>query len=536
MVQACAAGAAATVPGALERCTMRANHRPNGIRTSYAADDVRRVGDDAPAVVAIRRLFYQIYPALLLRFGRGWLRGPAGDHRPAGPFQWLGVTGIWLSPITVSPNADWGYDVADYCAVQPGLGTMEDLRPPWLPRRMRGGSGCFWTSFRTTPAISTPGSSTHAPRCPPPNAIGMCGPNPDPTALPRHRGEQLLRAAWTLDPITAQYYLQDHLPPSNRISTGGTRGPGGVRRHLPVLVRPWRGRIPDRRVQRHRQGRAAAGQSAGGRDRRPRLQLFGQRPVYNANRPEVHDVIRRWRRVADAYDGSRVLIGETPVKIEALVGYYGDGSDELHLAFNFPFLTAPLDADAMLGVVGDTLSTAAPRSVAGVDGVQSRHVAAGLAVGGQRRARKIRVALLMLVRPPGDARAVSGGRDRAGGDSPVPQEEIPRPTRGSCTGLRMPGAMRRAHRCSGANAPGGGFTDPGTRPAAAPGPTARCNVQDEWSDPASVLRRHPSALISLRGRTPELQTGGYEAVAAPSGVWAWRRGGSHPRRVESDRG
>ena len=31
-------------------------------------------------------------------------------------------------------------------------------------------------------------------------------------------------------------------------------------------------------------------------------QMFGQRSVYNANRPEVHEVIRRWRRLADAYD------------------------------------------------------------------------------------------------------------------------------------------------------------------------------------------------------------------------------------------
>ena len=38
--------------------------------------------------------------------------------------QWLGVDAIWLSPITVSPNADWGYDVADYCAVQPEMGTL----------------------------------------------------------------------------------------------------------------------------------------------------------------------------------------------------------------------------------------------------------------------------------------------------------------------------------------------------------------------------------------------------------------------------
>src|SRR5256885_13020346 len=38
--------------------------------------------------------------------------------------QWLGVDAIWLNPITVSPDADVGYDVADYCAVQPVFGDL----------------------------------------------------------------------------------------------------------------------------------------------------------------------------------------------------------------------------------------------------------------------------------------------------------------------------------------------------------------------------------------------------------------------------
>src|SRR5260370_7942696 len=44
--------------------------------------------------------------------------------------QWLGVDAIWLNPITVSRDADFGYDVADYCAVQPvfgDLGTADEL-------------------------------------------------------------------------------------------------------------------------------------------------------------------------------------------------------------------------------------------------------------------------------------------------------------------------------------------------------------------------------------------------------------------------
>jgi glycosidase len=70
------------------------------------------------------------------------------------------------------------------------------------------------------------------------------------------------------------------------------------------------------------------------------------------NRPEVHDVLRRWRGVADAQDPPRVLVGETYVlDLDSLMPYYGQGEDELHLAFNFLFVHAPLEADALRTIV-----------------------------------------------------------------------------------------------------------------------------------------------------------------------------------------
>ncbi len=39
----------------------------------------------------------------------------------------LGVDAIWITPIYVSPQVDNGYDVADYCAIDPSYGSMADF-------------------------------------------------------------------------------------------------------------------------------------------------------------------------------------------------------------------------------------------------------------------------------------------------------------------------------------------------------------------------------------------------------------------------
>jgi alpha-glucosidase len=72
------------------------------------------------------------------------------------------------------------------------------------------------------------------------------------------------------------------------------------------------------------------------------------------------------------------------------------------------------------------------------------------------------------------------------------------------------------------DAPGGGFTDPGVRPWLPIGDTSVCNVEQQRSDEGSILTLCRD-LIALRRSSPELQTGGYQSVAAPEGVWAFKR-------------
>ena len=70
---------------------------------------------------------YQIYPRSFkdsTGTGVGDLRGII-DKVPY--IASLGVDMVWLNPFFVSPQRDNGYDIADYRAVNPALGTMEDL-------------------------------------------------------------------------------------------------------------------------------------------------------------------------------------------------------------------------------------------------------------------------------------------------------------------------------------------------------------------------------------------------------------------------
>ncbi len=159
---------------------------------------------------------------------------------------------------------------------------------------------------------------------------------------------------WTLDERTGQYYFHNHLAEQPDLNWWNEE----VRDTFDDIFGFW----SDRGVAGFRIDVCnVIIKDAELRDNPPatedddfETQMFGQRSVYNANRPEVHEVIRRWRRQADRYDEPRLLIGETPVPVDKLAEFYGDGSDELGLAFNFNFINAPFQAPAMRAIVEET--------------------------------------------------------------------------------------------------------------------------------------------------------------------------------------
>src|SRR5687767_916792 len=70
---------------------------------------------------------YQIYPRSFRDASGDGVGDLAGIREKLDYVQRLGVDALWLSPIFPSPMADFGYDVADYCGVDPLFGTLAEF-------------------------------------------------------------------------------------------------------------------------------------------------------------------------------------------------------------------------------------------------------------------------------------------------------------------------------------------------------------------------------------------------------------------------
>jgi len=449
--------------------------------------------------------------------GVGDLRGVIDrlDH-----LAWLGVDGVWLSPITVSPDADWGYDVADYTAVQPTLGTTADV-DELIEQAARREIKILLDLVPNHTSIEHPWFAESRASRTNPRRDWYVWADPKPDGSPPNNWLSSFGGpAWTLDGTTGQYYLHNFTPGQPDLNWWSEE----VRAEFDRILRFWFDRdvagfridvahmvVKDREL----------------RDNPPVTdadhwmdRLRGQRPVYNQCRPEVHEVIRRWRAVADAYSPARVLIGETFVfDVPTMASFYGVG-DELHLAFNIPLLHTEFEPAALGAVVEETEAEipagCAPVWTAGnhdVSRFPTRWAAADPA--------RARCALLMTMTLRGAAVLYYG--DEIG----MPDADVPRDRLRDPVGLRFhPLAGRDPERTpmQWGPEPGGGFSvDPTTQPWLPFGDFAACNVADQRRDPDSMLALCRD-LIGLRDAVPDLRDGDYEIMAADASLWAWRRG------------
>ena len=320
-------------------------------------------------------------------------------------------------------------------------------------------------------------------------------------------------SAWELDEASGQYYLHNfeaQQPDLNWWSED-------VRREFDDIVRFWWDRgvagfridvcnmmIKDKELR----------DNPPANENDPLDQQFmGQRAVYNTDRPEAHDILRRWRTIADSYEPERLLIGETNVdKLPVLMEFYGDGRDELHGGFNFVFINAPFEAAAMRSVVEDT-EALLPKGAWPI-WTASNHDVSRLATrwaGGDPA--KVKLALLLLLTLRGTPFLYAG--DEIGlADGPIGREDVL-----DAVGVRFwpvykgRDAERTPMPWNGT--PGGGFTAPGRAHVAAHGRSRRLQRGRPGGRPDSVLELCRRA-IAARRASDDLAVGAYRSLPSPA--------------------
>jgi alpha-glucosidase len=237
-------------------------------------------------------------------------------------------------------------------------------------------------------------------------------------------------------------------------------------------------------------------------------------------RPEVHDVLRRWRALADTYRPSRILLGETYVlDIRNMGRFYGTG-DELHLAFNFTFIHAPFEAAALAEVVAES-ELVIPDVGWPVWTASNHDVSRVMTRWAEGDERKHRCALLSLLTLRGTPVLYYG--DEIGmPDTPLGKADLQDPL-----GRRFwpdpRGRDPERTPMPWSNEAGAGFTAAGVRPWLPIGDATARNAADQRRDPASTLT-FVRDLIAVRRQRPDLRSGSYQQLPSPPGAWAWQRG------------
>ena len=76
---------------------------------------------------SIHSVVYQIWPRSFNDSNKDGIGDIQGIIQKLDYLKYLGINQIWLSPVFVSPNKDYGYDIQNYYNIQPEFGSLEDM-------------------------------------------------------------------------------------------------------------------------------------------------------------------------------------------------------------------------------------------------------------------------------------------------------------------------------------------------------------------------------------------------------------------------
>lgn len=308
-------------------------------------------------------VIYQIYPRSYQDSNQDGIGDLPGITSRLEYIAELGVDAIWISPFFKSPQKDFGYDVSDYCDINPEYGTLTDFdkliekahslglklmidivpahcsdQHAWFEesRQSRDNPKADWFHWVEPEADGTP----------PTNWLSFFG-----------------GRAWSWEPRRQQYYLHNFLPSQPNLNHDNPK----VREAMADVATFWF----DRGVNGFRLDAVHTinadtppyKDNAANPDFMPGSLPQEQQPFFRQlhdtaqlNQPAIQQFSETYRKIADTYEGDRFLMGELhgddPVK--ASLAFTEKG--RLHATYNFNLLAwAGLDVDGMKDAISGAI-------------------------------------------------------------------------------------------------------------------------------------------------------------------------------------
>ena len=473
-------------------------------------------------------VIYQVYPRSFQDSDGDGIGDLAGVLSRLNYLLELGVDALWISPFYPSPMADFGYDVADYCGVDPLFGSLDDfdrliagahsrglrLILDFVPNHTSDQHPWF---VQSRSSLDNPRRDWYLWRDPGPGG----GP---PNNWMSHFGGP----AWQMDDRTGQFYCHSFLPQQPDLNW---RNPE-VKQAMYDAMRFWLDRGVDGfrmdvlwlliKDEEFRANPPNPEWTAGGN-------TYGSvLPVYTSDRPETHRIVAEMRSLMNRYP-ERVLIGEIYLPLAQLVTYYGldpntrdlRGAD---MPFNFHLILTPWKADRIAGLIRE-YEAALPAS-AWPNYVLGNHDQSRLATRiGPRQARVAAMLLLTLRGTP----TLYYGDEMGMTDARIPPELVQDPAEKRQPGIgvgrdpeRSPMLWDTSHSA--------GFTDGVPWLPLLPD-HAELNVAVEAGRPSSSLTLY-RRLLMLRREHPALHAGEISEVAANGNILSYLRSGDTGPRFQ----
>ncbi len=471
-----------------------------------------------------RGIVYQIYPRSFQDTNGDGVGDLRGIRDRLDYLSWLGVDAIWISPIFVSPMKDYGYDVADYCDIDPLFGTLEDFDALVTAAHERGlkvildfvpnhtsDQHAWFTESRASRA--NPKRDWYIWRDPAPGGGPPSG-GPPRGGPPNNWISNFGGAAWTFDEATGQYYYHAFLREQPDLNW---RNPE-VRAAMHEVLRFWLRRGVDGfRVDviwHLMKDPDLTDNPPNPNFREGQSDINRLLQTHSADHPDILAIVAGLRAVLDEFD-QRVLIGEIYLPLKRLVDYYGEDLSGAHLPFNFKLIYSAWSAREIGRFIDEYEASIPPGGWPNwvIGNHDQRRIVERV---GEAQARIAAMLLLTLRGTP----TMYYGDELGIPHVPIPPDRVRDPWELNEPGRNFGRDPERTPMQWDATSTAGFTTGQPWLPLDPGFPTR--NVAVEARDPASMLSFY-RRLIDLRREHLALAIGSYHAIEAGGDVLAFER-------------